>query len=79
MIKSSQRHTHISIRVVYIHAQMNTTIRTKSTKVQTLGTNIWACAHAQAFENAHALTTMYKVHALYMSHISISGYTMAIG
>ena len=28
----------------------------KSTKVQTLGANIWACA--QAFENAHALMTM---------------------
>ena len=30
----------------------------KSTKVQTLGANIWACARAQTFENAHALTTM---------------------
>ena len=30
----------------------------KSTKVQTLSANIWACARAQAFENAHALTTM---------------------
>ena len=33
-------------------------INMKSTKVQTLGTNIWACARAQAFENANALTTM---------------------
>ena len=33
-------------------------LQMKSTKMQTLGANIWACARAQAFENVHALMTM---------------------